>query len=92
MHWKFQEKKKNGLNDEHFNRIRKKVYGDYVVEYNSVGDIARMFLSDKMKGINSFDYIEEYNTVTKEYVEEILKNVFKTENMIMSVVNCKQEK
>ena len=84
--------KKNGLNDEHFNRIRKKVYGDYVVEYNSVGDIARMFLSDKMKGINSFDYIEEYNTVTKEYVEEILKNVFKTENMIMSVVNCKQEK
>lgn len=84
--------KKNGLNDEHFNRIRKKVYGDYVVEYNSVGDIARMFLSDKMKGINSFDYIEEYNTVTKEYVEEVLKNVFKTENMIMSVVNCKQEK
>ena len=84
--------KKNGLNDEHFNRIRKKVYGDYVVEYNSVGDIARMFLSDKMKGINSFDYIEEYNTVTKEYVEEILKNVFKKENMIMSVVNCKQEK
>ena len=84
--------KKNGLNDEHFNRIRKKVYGNYVVEYNSVGDIARMFLSDKMKGINSFDYIEEYNTVTKEYVEEILKNVFKTENMIMSVVNCKQEK
>ena len=84
--------KKNGLNDEHFNRIRKKVYGDYVVDYNSVGDIARMFLSDKMKGINSFDYIEEYNTVTKEYVEEILKNVFKTENMIMSVVNCKQEK
>ena len=84
--------KKNGLNDEHFNRIRKKVYGDYVVEYNSVGDIARMFLSDKMKGINSFDYIEEYNTVTKEYVEEILKNVFKTENMIMSVVNCNQEK
>lgn len=84
--------KENGLNDEHFNRIRKKVYGDYVVEYNSVGDIARMFLSDKMKGINSFDYIEEYNTVTKDYVEEILKNVFKTENMIMSVVNCNQEK
>ena len=84
--------KKNGLNDEHFNRIRKKVYGDYVVEYNSVGNIARMFLADKMKGINSFDYIEEYNTVTKEYTEEVLKNVFKTENKVMSVVKCKQEK
>ena len=84
-----QEYKENGLDGEHFNRIRKKIYGDYVVEYNNVEDIARMFLSDKMKGINSFDYIEEYNTVTKEYTEEVLKNVFKPENMVMSVVNCK---
>lgn len=79
----------NGLEEEHFNRIRKKVYGDYVVEYNSVGDIARMFLADAMKRINSFDYIEKFNEVTKEYTETVLKNVFKTDNMIMSVVNCK---
>ena len=83
--------KSQGLNAEHFDRIKKKVYGDYVVEYNSVGNIARMFLADKMKGINSLDYIEEYNTVTKEYTEEVLKNVFKTENLVMSVVKCKQE-
>ena len=79
----------NGLEEEHFNRIRKKVYGDYVVEYNSVGDIARMFLADAMKKINSFDYIEKFNEVTKEYTEAVLKSVFKTDNMIMSVVNCK---
>ena len=48
-----------------------------------------MFLADKMKQINSFDYIEDYHTVTKEYAEEVLKNVFKEENMIMSVVKCK---
>ncbi len=81
--------KKEGLEEDHFNRIKKKIYGDYVVEYNSVGEIARMFLADKMKGINSFDYIEEYNTVTKDYTEEVLKNVFKKENMVMSVVKCK---
>jgi len=81
--------KEEGLNVEDFGRIKKKVYGDYVTEYNSVGDIARMFLSDKMKQINSFDYIEEYNLVTKEYAEGILKNVFKEENMILSVVRCK---
>lgn len=84
-----EEYKTNGLNEEHFNRIRKKVYGDYVVEYNNVGDIARMFLADKMKGINSFDYIENYNSVTKDFTEEILKDVFKKENMVMSVINCK---
>ena len=86
----FEKYKQNGLDEEHFNRIQRKIYGDYVVEYNSVGDIARMFLSDKMKQINSFDYIEEYFQVTKEYTEDVLKNVFKTENMILSVVKCKQ--
>ena len=86
---KVEQYKAQGLNAEHFDRIKKKVYGDYVVEYNSVGNIARMFLADKMKGINSLDYIEEYNTVTKEYTEEVLKNVFKTENLVMSVVKCK---
>lgn len=84
--------KDNGLNEDHFNRIKKKVYGDYVVEYNSVGDIARMFLADKMKQIDSFDYIEKYNTVTKDYTEMVLKNVFKKENMVMSVVKCKSKK
>lgn len=79
----------NGLNEEHFNRIKKKVYGDYAIEYNSVADIARMFLADKMKGINSFDYIEEFNTVTKEYTESILKEVFDDKNEILSIVNPK---
>ena len=82
--------KEKGLEIDHFNRIRKKVYGDYVVEYNNAGDIARMFLSDKIKGINSFDYIEKYNDVTKEYTESVLKNVFKKENMVMSVVRGKK--
>lgn len=83
--------KQNGLDEEHFDRIKKKIYGDYVVEYNSVGNIARMFLSDSMKNINSFDYIENFNDVTKEYVEEILKNVFKKDNLVMSVINCKDK-
>ena len=86
----FEKYKQNGLDEEHFNRIQRKIYGDYVAEYNSVGDIARMFLSDKMKQINSFDYIEEYFQVTKEYTEDVLKNVFKKENMILSVVKCKK--
>ena len=76
----------NGINEEHFERIKKKIYGDYVVEYNSVADIARMFLADSFKGINSFDYIEEYDMVTKEYTQNILKEVFKEENRIMSVI------
>ena len=82
--------KKEGLKEEHFNRIKKKIYGDYVTEYNGVGDIARMFLADSMKNINSFDYIDKYSEVTKDYTEQVLKNVFKKDNMVMSVIKCKQ--
>ena len=81
-----QNMQKNGINEEHFERIKRKIYGDYVVEYNSVAEIARMFLADSFKGINSFDYIEEYDTVTKQYAESILKDIFKEENRIMSVI------
>ena len=82
------EYKQNGLNTEHFERIKRKIYGDYVVEYNSVGDIARTFLSDSFKGINSFDYIEKFNTVTKVYVEQVLNDIFDENLMALSVIKA----
>ncbi|MBE5805869.1 MAG: insulinase family protein [Clostridiales bacterium] len=81
--------KNNGLDSDHFERIKRKIYGDYVSEYNSVSDIARMFLADSFKGINSFDYIEKYNEITKQYVEQILKEVFIEDKMVLSVINPK---
>lgn len=84
-----QKAKQNGLNKEQFERIKKKIYGDYITEYNDVANIARMFLADHMKGINSFDYLEEYETVTKEYADQILKEVFREDNMVISVVKGK---
>ena len=83
------EKQKENLDEEHFNRMKKKVYGDYVVEYNSISDIARMLLSDYFKGINSFDYIEQYQTVTIEYAKQILDEVFDEKKCIMSVIKTK---
>ena len=83
------ERIKQNMNKEHFDRIKKKVYGDYIVEYNDAADIARMFLSDYFKGINSFDYIENYNTVSIEYTQEILKQVFDEKNTVLSVVKEK---
>ena len=80
---------KENLDEKHFERIKKKVYGDFVSEYNSVSNIARMFLTDYFKGINPFDYIEEYNTVTFEYVKDVLKEIFDENNMIMSVIKEK---
>ena len=45
-----------------------------------------MFLSDWMKGINSFEYIEVFKDIDSKYVEQVLKEVFAEENMVLSVV------
>lgn len=71
---------------EEFNRIKKRIYGEYVKEYNDTADIARMFLSDFFKEINSFDYLEEIPTINEQYLEQILKNVFDDKKMIVSVI------
>ena len=48
-----------------------------------------MFLADTIKGINSFDYIEKYDDVTKEYVTNILNEVFNEDKMVLSVIKPK---
>ena len=84
-----EELKKNGIDDKVFTRIKKKIYGGYVTEFDDVSDVSRMFMGDYFKGINSFDYIEMHKQVSKEYTEEILKEIFDENRMILSVVKGK---
>ena len=44
------------------------------------------FLADNMKKMNSFDYIEDFDSVTKQYTQEVLKDIFKEENEVISIV------
>ena len=81
-----QNLKKTGINEQDFERTQKMIYGEYVKEYNDVTDIARMFLSDYFKGINSFEYLEEINTLAVEYLNQVLKDVFNEDKMVLSVV------
>lgn len=81
--------KKSGLDTKHFERMKKKIYGDYISQYNDVANIARMFLSDYFKGINSFDYLEQYPSVSIDYTMQILNEVFDTNKMVVSIVKGK---
>ena len=78
--------KASPINSNEFNRIKKRIYGDYVKEYNDVEDIARMFLADYFKEINSFDYLEEISTINEQYVEQIVNQVFDDKKMVISVI------
>lgn len=81
--------KQEGIDEEHFNRMKRMLYGEYIKEYNDVANIARMFLADYFKGINSFDYLEMIETITKEYAEQILKDIFVEKNQVVSIVEPK---
>jgi predicted Zn-dependent peptidase len=48
-----------------------------------------MFLADYFKGVNSFDYLEQYNNVTLEYATQILNEIFDTNKMVVSIVKGK---
>ena len=78
--------KEKGLDVNHFQRIKNMIYGNYVKEYDDVASICRMFVSDYMKGINSFEYIENYTQVTPEYAKQVLDEVFDEEKMVISVI------
>ena len=78
--------KEQGINEQDYERIKKLIYGGYVKEYNDIQDISRMFLADYFKGINSFEYIEEIEGINLKYLNQILTDVFREENMILSIV------
>ena len=81
--------KENGIDKDCFDRIKNMIYGGYIKEYNSVSHIARMFLSDYFKGINSFNYLEYFDEVSIEYLQKALEEVFREENTVISIVKGK---
>ena len=62
------------------------IYAGYVKEYDDVAEICRMFVADYMKGINSFEYLENYNQVTPEYTKQILEEIFDENKTVLSIV------
>ena len=78
--------KNNGFVAEDFERMKRKIYGEFVTEFNDVASISRMFLADTVKQINSFDYVDEYDNITMEYAKELLNEVFVEDKMVLSVI------
>lgn len=74
------------ISKEDFERSKKRLYGEYVGSFEDVEDVGRMVLADSMKGINSFDYINEINNITLEECKKIQKQIFKKEKAVLSIV------
>jgi len=84
---KIQEYKQNGINKKDYNRIKKMLHGEYIKQFDSVDKVARMFISDYFKGINSLDYLDAYENIEQDYVENVLNEIFKENNEVISIIN-----
>lgn len=82
----FEKLKNKGIDKENFERVKRKIYGDFVTEFNDVASIGRMFLADSIKEVKTFDYVDKYNEITIEYAMNILKEVFNEDKVALSVV------
>jgi len=78
--------KKTGINEEDFLRIKKKFLGEALRQFNSVEKIAHSFMSNYFRGVNIFEYVETYEKVTIQDVNNAIKDLIKKENMAVSVV------
>ena len=88
---KIKKVQKFGINSEDFERAKRKAYGEFVKEYNDVSTIATNLVSDYFKKINSFEYFEEFETITKEYVEEVVREIFVDDMKVISVIKPLEE-
>ena len=77
--------KQKGIEDKDFERIKKKVYGEFVKDYNDVSTIGNMALSSHFRGINIFEYFEEFSSIDKKYIENLLNEVFDENKKVISI-------
>jgi len=78
--------KRDGLDKNSYERIRKAMYGRFTKQFNSIERIAHQFISVYFKNVNIFDYIEVYDKISFEYINTILEEHFNPDNMALSVI------
>ena len=83
--------KETGIDEKEFEITKRKLYGEYVREYNNISAIANSFISDFFRNVNSFDFFEEFEKIDKVYAQNILNEFFDNEKKVISVINPNKE-
>ncbi len=79
--------KKEGFEKSDFERIKNMFYGKYIKSFNNVESVGNAFCSNYFLGVGIFDFLEVYDTVTLEEVNNSFKELFVEERLVMSVIN-----
>jgi len=83
----FEDKIKNGLDREAFERCKRVSYAGSITLFDSTENISNAFVNCLFKGYDVLDLPEIIGSVTFEDIEERMQKIFKKENFIISVIN-----
>jgi predicted Zn-dependent peptidase len=83
----FESQIKNGLDREAFERCKRAGYAGSITVFDNTENIANAFISCIYKGYDILDVPEITGSITFEDIEKRLKQIFKKENFIISIIN-----
>ena len=78
--------RKKGLSREDFERERKCLYSSFVADFDSTEDIAFALTSYAYDGVDLFEYPDIVESISFEYISELLEKIFADEYFSLSVI------
>ena len=75
-----------GIDRETFDRIKKKHYGSFIMNFNDVDSLANSLVGEYFNGDGLFDQLSVLESITVEDVENRLRSAINLENSAMSVI------
>ncbi len=81
--------KKDGIDDELFETVRRNLYGKEIMQYNDIDAVANGMISCYFSNYGIFDTMDIYKNVTKADIEKRLLEVMDEKYSALSVVKSK---
>lgn len=81
--------KKDGIDDELFETVRRNLYGKEIMQYNDIDAVANGMISCYFSNYGIFDTMDIYKNVTKADIEKRLFEVMDEKYSALSVVKSK---
>lgn len=82
-----EERKKQGLNNEEFELSKRTVYASHIKSFDSVENIGDNFIYNLFDGADLLDAADIISSITLDYVEKLLHQLYQEECYAMSIVN-----
>lgn len=75
-----------GVDREAFDRIKKKHYGNFIMNFNDVDSLANALVGEYFNGDGLFDQLSVLESITAEDIDNRLRSAINLENSAMSVI------